>query len=299
MADSTAIRIRSFSAKAHLLNHLENYMVSINPKNEQQHNRHFEFQILNNTPHMDGCYALRYQVYCNERSYLDDNSSLNHRDTDRFDPFALQIGGFAPTGALAGTVRLIPYYASAGLPMLDHCQIDEKHQALFQNSANGGDCRVAEISRLAVSKEYFWNSAKAARASRKNEKPETGVVSHRFVGRRLRTQMVLGLYRTMYQASKKGGITHWLAAMEKPLLNLLKASLFTNFLPIGPEVDYHGPVTPYIQSIEELEQQMYDCDTALLKEMCVGLDFHLWPDCLKQEVLASDKPLPQLRAIPI
>src|SRR5690606_15783528 len=69
--------------------------------------------------------------------------------------------------------------------------------------------------------------------------------------RRSKPEIVLGLYKTMYQASKRQGITHWLAAMERSLLRLL-TRYNIGFQPIGPELDYFGPVVPYIAAIADI-----------------------------------------------
>jgi len=74
----------------------------------------------------------------------------------------------------------------------------------------------------------------------------------------------------MYQFSKRQGLTHWLAAMEKTLLRLLHRYQF-GFKPIGPEVDYYGPVTPYLAEIAQMEEGVRQRHPELFAQFAQGL----------------------------
>ena len=69
--------------------------------------------------------------------------------------------------------------------------------------------------------------------------------------RRKRPEIVLGLYKAMYQESKRQHLTHWFAAMEKKLWEVLNR-IGIQFRQIGEEIVYYGPVIPYFESISEL-----------------------------------------------
>ena len=56
---------------------------------------------------------------------------------------------------------------------------------------------------------------------------------------RRRDDPVRGLYRQVYQTSKRLGITHWWAAFERKLWIALRRNGWV-FEQIGPYVDYHG-----------------------------------------------------------
>ena len=55
----------------------------------------------------------------------------------------------------------------------------------------------------------------------------------------------------MYAYSRKNGIRHWYAVMERPLARSLLRLNFA-FKAIGPQTDYYGPVMPYLADIREL-----------------------------------------------
>ena len=84
-------------------------------------------------------------------------------------------------------------------------------------------------------------------------------------------ELVLGLYRAMYQHSLRAGIAYWYAAMERGLARaLLKYHI--EFQCIGPEADYFGPVAPYLASLRELEVRVGKADSDLLRWFMLGDD---------------------------
>jgi len=61
------------------------------------------------------------------------------------------------------------------------------------------------------------------------------------------------------------GLTHWYAVMAKGLYLLLK-KMGILFVPIGPEINYHGLRSPYLGSIEDIEKEASKTNPELLKE---------------------------------
>lgn len=200
---------------------------------------HFTFLCADNTPYLDGCFRLRYEVYCLNRGFLDSGDYPDGRELDEFDPHSIHFACVARlTDEVVGTIRLVAR-SELGYPLSSHCDVD--YSALPPETY--------EISRLAVSKQY----------RRRADDDAFGVphsafedASLRTFNRRRRPEIVLGLYKAMYQESKRRGITAWIAAMEHSLSRLLGRLSF-EFHPIGPEVDYYGPVTPYVAYISEIE----------------------------------------------
>lgn len=88
--------------------------------------------------------------------------------------------------------------------------------------------------------------------------------------------MAFGLYRAMYQESKRLGVNHWFALMEKSLWLLLKIHGFV-FRPIGPEVEFYGMVLPYIADIAELEKSVYTKFPQFYAYFMEGLEPELQP----------------------
>jgi N-acyl amino acid synthase of PEP-CTERM/exosortase system len=116
--------------------------------------------------------------------------------------------------------------------------------------------RIAEISRLAVSKEYrkravdnlMYNDGQLAQDPHEAAKELQEKRKQEFF-------IIMGLYICMYLESRELGLTHWYAVMARGLRILLKR-MNIQFLPIGPEVDYHGMRVPYLGNIEEIVKKV-------------------------------------------
>ena len=211
---------------------------------------------------MSDLYHLRYQVYCKECHFLNEEDYPNEKETDKFDPYSLHFVSEDPLGVI-GTTRLVldsPY----GFPLEERCK-----DSLNLDFSKLNKSKVAEISRLAISSIYrrrkddgLYYSPDCADAVR--ERSGVNMI------KRIKP-MTFGLYREMYQESKRLGITHWIALMERPLWILLRMHNFL-FHQIGEAVDFHGPVNPYICEIAELEKTFYQKAPKLSEYFLEGLE---------------------------
>ncbi len=77
---------------------------------------------------------------------------------------------------------------------------------------------------------------------------------------------MLNLYKAIYQESKRRKITHWYAVMTKGIVILLNKFGFI-FEEIGDPVDYHGIRTPYMGTIEKIEQKIMQEHPELYEEL--------------------------------
>lgn len=222
----------------------------------------FPSRLIEDMQDLKKLYQLRYDVYCLQKGFLDPNNYPDQFETDAFDKHSLHFGAFDDLGNALGTLRLVKN-SSQGFPMLDHCDINVPDHILE---------KAGEISRLAVSSiirkrksdgEYGMEIEGGGLDGNPLIRPNNNRRQHR-------PDIVVGLYKSLYQESKKQGITHWLAAMEPGLLKLLKRFYF-NFESIGPEVDYYGPVRPYIVSLEAVEDQVYECSKPFYASFVKGL----------------------------
>ncbi len=244
---------------------------------------YFYFEHLQAQRSLAESYALRFQVYCQERGFLPTEDYPEGLESDVFDHRALHFGAYYLEGGLAGTVRLVRG-ALGDLPLAEKCTITP--------GAMPADLRtsqLAEISRLAVSRRF-------------RRRETDGLLPDEFVAspaapdrhrdqRRGFPELVLGLYKIMYQESKRRGIAFWFAAMEPSLARLLRRFNFS-FHPIGPEVDYYGPVTPYVARIADLEAEVYAHRPELLREMADGLEEDLMPPQLRAPPTTTLAPKP-------
>ena len=235
------------------------------------------FRVNNDKGLLDATYRLRYEIFCNETHFLDSRDYPTGIETDSFDDYSFHFAAINQEGDVIGSARMV-LNSDLAFPLEKHCP------RLFIDKNSLPRPYLAEISRLAISKKY----------RRRAEDGLFGVESYLFkkqggiLGnkgnpipkdiqyRRRQPIIVLGLYRAMYQESKRHGITHWYAAMEKRLWYALKKFAF-HFKPIGPEIDYYGPVTPYMGVFSEMEKELYKAKPLLMHMMLAGLEYHYWP----------------------
>ena len=147
-----------------------------------------------------------------------------------------------------------------GFPMMRHCAVDAAVQDEIARLPG-----VAEVSRLAISRDF--NGDGEGLEGVRTE----GVLLDRRLRRTHRQSVVVSLYRALYQASRKHGITHLLAAMELSLRRLLLRFHFP-FVEIGPPSDYFGPVVPFMLELGELDRVVGVKAPKLLAELRRGME---------------------------
>lgn len=204
----------------------------------------FLFSPVSSAEKLEELYRLRYQVYCKECSFIADKEYPQQSEKDKYDPYSMQFAAEDKSGVI-GTIRLI-FDSDLGFPLEEHCE-----ETLLIDKKNLPRRELAEVSRLVISKEY-----RRRRGDMLYYTPEfygsLDVQASSGLAQRIRP-MVFGLYREVYQESKRRGIKYWYAVMEESLWTLLKIHGFV-FHPIGDEVDFYGKVRPYLASVEEVEQ---------------------------------------------
>ena len=162
---------------------------------------------------------LRYEVYCLEQKFRDVADCPHGLEQDEYDPHSIHLYATDDSGAVAGTVRLVRRSA-LGLPV-------ERHGArLSIPTRDIPPGEWAEISRLILGKEY--------RRQR---------IDHPL--------LLWGLFGQMYEESRREGISYLVAAMDETLWRLLRR-FGLPFAPIGPPMDYFGPVVPYGATLDSL-----------------------------------------------
>ena len=204
---------------------------------------------------MDRARQLRYQVYCVECEYLSASDFPQGREGDECDAHSSHFVALNLQDELAGYVRLVQPDAIQTFPFQTHCV-----QLLDGVSLPPAD-KSAEISRLMVSSRYH---------RRRGDKLTGVTVNEDHLSeeeRRISSpQILMCMYRQMYQYSLKNDIRYWYAAMERYLANALKAMNF-GFEQIGPFTDYYGPVAPFLGDLRQLEDGLSQSAPALLEWM--------------------------------
>lgn len=198
-------------------------------------------------------FRLRYQVYCEEKHFIDEDELLRARpgcgeldcerlELDEYDlndsiHFIVLDSTAAQQNQAVGTVRLVKYSENNGFPTGKH------HPSLYQKITNYDLARMAEISRLCVDPRF----------RKRQDDGLYGVGSYNSSNdaRRKYPVVMLTLLREMYRMSLKSGITYWLSSMEDTLYRYLK-SVSMVFEPLDEDyIEYYGKVKTFIMDIEE------------------------------------------------
>ena len=213
-------------------------------------------------------YALRYKVYCLECGFLDPETFENELESDEFDANAVHFTAHNLNDELVGSVRLVLSGIEQRFPFEDHCS------ELFHDVFLPPRVESAEISRLVVRESYRRRVGDTLAGVPKEFMVSGGfrLDEARPAGERRRSspQILLGMYREMYQYSVQSNIRYWYAAMERSLARALSRLQFV-FKPIGMQTDYYGPVTPYLADLRELERRLEENNPELLAWFRMGM----------------------------
>jgi len=221
----------------------------------------YAFGLNNSIAKLNEICKLRYHVYCNECNFLKTEDYPYGIEVDEFDPFSLHFV-IESEGELIGTSRLI-LNSSLKFPFERYC-----NGSLTRDLDGFDRTKAAEVSRLIISKSYRRRKKDGLYYSHEQENNTPENIKREEAGFRRSTRpLIFGLYREMYRESKKRGITHLFALMERSLWRLLNLSGF-NFVEIGKEVDVYGPVKPYLADIAEMEKEARERNPEMYKYFC-------------------------------
>ena len=199
-------------------------------------------------------YKLRYEVYCLERHYLEASNCKEEMETDEYDDCSIHFAAYTLSNEIVGTVRLVQPHPGQQYPFESHC-------VPFPDFTYPAPESAAEISRLVVRKTFRRRRGDSMegisqdfreKGSTKTIQPGSTVRGDKRGNSPL---LLLGMYREMYRHSRHNGIRYWYAAMERSLARSLGKMGF-KFVPIGPQVDYYGPVTPHMVDLNELNERL-------------------------------------------
>jgi len=231
-------------------------------------------------------YRLRYKIYCYEWGFEKPEHHPDETISDIFDNNALHYAVKDDEQKIIGAISLI-LHSPQGFPTETYCELTINRDEIPRDS-------VAEISRLVIhrdyrrraedkyiygpdeerrsigsfnySSNYSNNRSYIRRADDKYKHKGPRRPSEPFSERRRRHEVVLNLYKAIYQESKRRKITHWYAVMTKGIVMLLNKFGFI-FEEIGDPVDYHGIRTPYMGTIEKIEQKIMQEHPELYEEL--------------------------------
>jgi len=146
----------------------------------------FRFLRVDTQPvYLQATYQLRYAVYCREKKFLPETDYPDRLEIDAYDSHSLHLAAIDNENLVKGTARLVYPKAGHNFPLTEHCTLDE---AIPPDAA--------EISRVAISKRY------------RQRIPETAKREGDSFGMTVMT-IIFGLYKALFQESKRFGIKHW------------------------------------------------------------------------------------------
>lgn len=206
-------------------------------------NSAFNVQLATSPEAINEVFEVRYQVYCIDRPFEDPDCFVDKREHDAYDSrSAHALIRHRITGDSVATVRLVmagDNPEQAEFPMESSC-IHRMGQPARDVFAGTRRQQVAEISRMAVSREFRRRLKEGESASGTND---FVCYSDSENGKRAMPYISLGLFAAILQMSVKHGITHWMAVMEPALLRVLKR-FGVEFDHVGPVLEYHGRRRP-------------------------------------------------------
>ncbi|MFP4472689.1 MAG: PEP-CTERM/exosortase system-associated acyltransferase [Candidatus Omnitrophota bacterium] len=196
---------------------------------------------------MEQIYRLRLRVYGEECGFIDPKDYPEGMERDGYDDQAAHFVALGEPGDVIGYLRMI-LPGKLQLPFEEH----------FPELQIDPDIRTAgaysEISRLVISKRLRRRRHDGIYYEPEFQDRVVKAEDGQEFMRRAKP-MAFGLYREMYQESKRRGLKEWYSIMEKTLWILLKVHGF-NFKCVGEEVDIFGPVRPYRGNIAGIEEEI-------------------------------------------
>ena len=207
----------------------------------------FSFKKIDHTDKalMEESFRLRFQVYCKECGFIKEKDYPNGIETDEYDDQSVHFAALSADGDLTGTLRMI-------LPGKLPLPIVKYYPDLFKNTDTSKNDFV-EISRLVISKNVRRRKNDQLYYEPQIDDQVMGDGKEHFIRRA--KPMAFGIYRELYRESKSLGINQWYTIMEKSLYLLLRIHGF-KFECIGPEIDFFGPVNPYVGRIDAIEHEV-------------------------------------------
>ncbi len=222
----------------------------------------FEYRkVSQGDPILKEVFKLRYKVYIEEWGFEKRDDHPGEIEEDQFDDHSVH---FVVTrkgdNQIIGTIRMINN-SEEGFQI-------EKNFRIVRDLSDLDKDRFGEISRLAISKDYRRRASDAAifGGDAIEDRPLPNAIEDR---RKFGNDIVLGLYKCIYQESKERGHQYLYAVMARGLFLLLKR-VGIIFEPIGPAQTYHGLRTPYLGRIDTMLQQLVNSNPALYEEFVCG-----------------------------
>lgn len=183
---------------------------------------------------MEAIYRLRFKVYAKQRKLIREEDYPSGLESDEYDSHSIHFVALNFEDTVVATARMILTDEKPSPLLKSFPYIIHQH-----NIAPGA---ITEISRFLICKKLSKPPPLNNRMTRYQQFPTLSC----------RAIIVYGLCREIFQESRRRGITHWGALMEKSLMGLLRIYGF-RMKCVGEDIDLFGPVRPYLGSLEDSE----------------------------------------------
>lgn len=233
------------------------------------------FVVANTNNLRNAIYRLRYKVYVEEVGFEKAEDHLDGYEIDEYDSHSIHFAALNENQEVIGTIRMI-LSSEKGFP------IERAAKITFIGERPAPD-KIIEISRLVVSKDHCglkedgFHGVKSYPDKTEREILANNVPIPEGYQKRKRALIALGLYRLVYQTTKRMGITHWYVITEKKMFCAIKRVGFL-FYQIGEPINYHGIRAPYLGIIKDIDQYQLSHTPDLFKFYSMGLERKYCPD---------------------
>ncbi|MDD3676571.1 MAG: PEP-CTERM/exosortase system-associated acyltransferase [Thauera propionica] len=242
-------------------------MYDIEADQEQELNMetsYFSFEeVLPGTADYERYLEARYEIFCEELGRVEPPNAISSKgkpiETDQYDPYSRHfLAMHKPTQTVAGFVRVI-LPSSLGLNVTPRYVIDRPLPYPDASESN-----IGEISRMAIAPHFRRRHADQGKIQ---GSPEEEMSGKQEGARRHQPELVLGMYREVYQLCRSLGIDYCVAAMDSHFSRLLVALGFP-FVPVGPVNEgVRPPRRVFLISAREMERSLGEREAKLLSFM--------------------------------
>jgi len=246
----------------------------------EEFKQYFEIVYAHNDELMAKVYKIRYDVYCAELHFEDEENCPNEEEKDDFDVYSHHfLLKHKPSGNYAGTVRFVipPHDNPAALLPFEAFCGDVFDQSIIDPSALKRGS-FGEVSRLAVPATFRKRAGEQGKPY-VIDSPNPNVL---YKGRRLFPYISVGLYLTCSALFVLKQLDYTFVMMEPRLARALGRNGI-KFKQAGETIDYHGIRAPfYIDQkmlIENMRPDLMDLFEHIKAR--VHSEFSLYPESFR------------------
>lgn len=226
--------------------------------------RYFEVVVADTPALLKQAYRLRYEVYCDQdwELHLDPADFPDGLETDEYDRRAVHcLLRHRPTGAFAGTVRLIlhdPEQPDAPFPIESFAGAYFDPTVLDPRTIPRRE--IAEVSRMLLSHRFRSRSGERDLPQGIADVPVApgGQTEHGAAGRHRRASVhpIIGLAQGLVRMSAEHGISYLYVFIEERLIRLLRRFGMA-FQALSDDIAFHGTRRAYIAYLPEVLSRIH------------------------------------------